>query len=231
MLVQAGEILLIPCIVLLAIEMGEGSDSGSQKPNTFGTTVSFDLELAPAPKRRIGRKLAEEVDPSEHGADSDDSESIGCPGCGNNISDSDWVDSLVGFVSGAYDFEVGNPIRARIVQTLKNEAARMSVPHPTEDWELAIVSRLMKEIERIVGAEINRYHSEHNDSEQISSAQRQEIEGLTEERVRSDMALEIREQVALEIIPELEAQLRQEIEQRLWSEFEAEWKQRSSTTS
>jgi hypothetical protein len=89
----------------------------------------------------------------------------------------------------------------------------------------------MKEIERIVGAEINRYHSEHNDSEQISSAQRQEIEGLTEERVRSDMALEIREQVALEIIPELEAQLRQEIEQRLWSEFESEWKQRSSTTS
>jgi hypothetical protein len=225
---QVGEILLIPYIVLLAIEMGEGSDSGSQKPNTFGTTVSFDLELAPAPKRRIGRKLAEELDSSEH--DSSDSELIGCPGCGNNISDSDWVDSLVGFVSGAYDFEVGNPIRARIVQTLKNEASRMNVPHPTEDWELAVVSRLIKEIERIVQAEINRYHSEHNDSEQISSAQRQEIESLTEERVRLGMAIEIRQQVALEIIPELEAQLRKEIEQRLWSEFETEWKQRSSTT-
>ena len=228
---QAGEILLIPYIVLLTIEMGEGSDSGSQKPNTFGTTVSFDLELAPAPKRRIGRKLAKDLDSSEHDSDGDDSELIGCPGCGNNISDRDWVDSLVGFVSGAYDFEVGNPIRARIVQTLKNEASRMNVPHPTEDWELAIVSRLMKEIERIVQAEINRYHSEHNDSEQISSAQRQEIESLTEGRVRSEMALEIRQQVALEIIPELEAQLRQEIEQRLWSEFENEWKQRSSTTS
>ena len=227
-MVQAGEILLIPPIVLLVIEMGEGSASGGQKPNTFGTTVSFDLELAPSPKRRIGRKLAGEVDSSEY--ESDDSELIGCPGCGNDISDDDWVDSLVGFVSGAHDFEVGNPVRARIVQTLKNEASRMNVPHPTEDWELAIVSRLMKEIERIVQAEINRYHSEHNDSEQISSAQRQEIESLAEERVRSEMALEIRQQVAYEIIPELEAQLRKEIEQRLWSEFESEWKQRSSTT-
>ena len=228
---KVGEILLMPNIVLLMIEMGEGNDSGGQKPNTFGTTVSFDLELAPAPKRRTGRKLAEEVDSSEHDSDYNDSELIGCPGCGNHISDSDWVDSLVGFVSGAHDFEVGNPVRARIVQTLKNEASRMNVPHPTENWELAIVSRLMKEIERIVQAEINRYHSEHNDSEQISSVQRQEIESMTEERVRSSMALEIREQVALEIIPELEAQLRQEIEQRLWSEFEAEWKKRSSTTS
>ena len=228
MAVKAGEILLIPPIVLLVIEMGEGSDSGGQKPNTFGTTVSFDLELAPSPKRRIGRKLAGEVDSAEY--ESDDSELIGCPGCGNDISDDDWVDSLVGFVSGAHDFEVGNPVRARIVQTLKNEASRMNVPHPTEDWELAIVSRLMKEIERIVQAEINRYHSEHNDSEQISSAQRQEIESLAEERVRSEMALEIRQQVAYEIIPELEAQLRKEIEQRLWSEFESEWKQRSSTT-
>ncbi len=230
-MVKGGEILLIPPIVLLAIEMGEGSASGGKKPNTFGTTVSFDLELAPTPKRRIGRKLAEDVISSEHGGESADSELIGCPGCGNNISDSDWVDSLVGFVSGAQDFEVGNPIRARIVQTLKNEASRMNVPHPTEDWELAIVSRLMKEIERIVQAEINRYHSEHNDSEQISSAQRQEIESMTESRVRSGMALEMRQQVALEIIPELEAQLRKEIEQRLWSEFESEWKQRKSTTS
>ena len=90
------------------------------------------------------------------------------------------------------------------------------------------LTRLMKEIERIVQAEINRYHSEHNDSKQISSTQRQEIEKITEERVRSDMALEIRDQVIMEIAPIMEAQLRQEIEQQLWTEFENEWKQRSA---
>jgi len=209
--------------------MGEGSNSGGPKRNTFGTTMSFDLELAPTPKRRNGRNSEESEIPTEPENKNNDSTAIGCPGCGNDISDEEWVDSLVGFISGATDFEVGNPVRARIVQTLKNEASRMNVPHPTESWELAIVSRLMKEIERIVQAEINRYHSEHNDSEQISSTQRQEIEKITEERVRSDMALEIRDQVIMEIAPIMEAQLRQEIEQQLWTEFENEWKQRSAT--
>ena len=211
------------------IEMGEGNNSGGSKRNTFGTTMSFDLELAPTPKRRNGRNSEESEIPTKPTNDNDDTVAVGCPGCGNNISDEEWVDSLVGFVSGATDFEVGNPVRARIVQTLKNEASRMNVPHPTESWELAIVSRLMKEIERIVQAEINRYHSEHNDSDQISSTQRQEIERITEERVRADMALEIRDQVIMEIAPILEAQLRQEIEQQLWTEFENEWKQRSAT--
>ena len=208
--------------------MGEGGDSSGSKRNTFGTTVSFDLELAPTPKRRIGRNPAEDEIPTKLGNNDNDSTTMGCPGCGNDISDEEWVDSLVGFISGAADFGVGNPVRARIVQTLKNEASRMNVPHPTEDWELAIVSRLMKEIERIVQAEINRYHNEHNDSEQISSTQRQEIEKNTEERVRADMALEIRDQVIMEIAPVMEAQLRQEIEQQLWTEFENEWKQRSA---
>lgn len=208
--------------------MGEGSNSTGPKRNTFGTTMSFDLELAPTPKRRNSRNSKESEIPSKPANYSDDTVAVGCPGCGNNISDEEWVDSLVGFISGATDFEVGNPVRARIVQTLKNEASRMNVPHPTESWELAIVSRLMKEIERIVQAEINRYHSEHNDSKQISSTQRQEIEKITEERVRSDMALEIRDQVIMEIAPIMEAQLRQEIEQQLWTEFENEWKQRSA---
>ena len=208
--------------------MGEGSNSTGPKRNTFGTTMSFDLELAPTPKRRNARNSKENEIPTKPVNDSDDTVAVGCPGCGNEISDEEWVDSLVGFISGATDFEVGNPVRARIVQTLKNEASRMNVPHPTESWELAIVSRLMKEIERIVQAEINRYHSEHNDSKQISSTQRQEIEKITEERVRSDMALEIRDQVIMEIAPIMEAQLRQEIEQQLWTEFENEWKQRSA---
>ena len=112
---------------------------------------------------------------------------------------------------------------------MKNEASRMNVPHPTEEWELAIVSRLMKEIERIVEAEINRYQNEHNDSVQVSSSKRQEIEKNTEKRVRADMALEIREQVIMEIGPIMEAELRQEIKQQLWIEFENEWKQRSTT--
>ncbi len=225
---QAGEIVLIPYIVLLTIEMGEGSDSGSQKANTFGTTVSFDLELAPAPKRRIGRKLAKDLDSSEHDSDGDDSELIGCPGCGNNISDRDWVDSLVGFVSGAYDFEVGNPIRARIVQTLKNEASRMNVPHPTEDWELAIVSRLMTEIERIVQAENLRVSNEEPD-QSFSVIEVQEMIQATEIEIRNTMATEIWGEVVVQVQTVLEPELRKQIEQELWSEFEAELRRRQET--
>ena len=209
--------------------MGEGSNSSGPKRNTFGTTMSFDLELAPTPKRRIGRNSVKSEIPTELDNNDNNSAAIECPGCGNEISDEEWIESLVGFISGATDFEAGNPIRARIVQTLKNEASRMNVPHPTEDWELAIVSRLMKEIERIVEAEINRYQNEHNDSDQISSSKRQEIEKNTEQRVRADMALEIREQVIMEIGPIMEAELRQEIKQQLCIEFENEWKQRSTT--
>lgn len=206
--------------------MAEGSNSTSPKRNTFGTTMSFDLELAPAPKRRVGRRSVGRKNSNKNSKNPDDSAIIECPGCGSDISDEEWLEALVGFVSGAHDFEIGNPVRARIVQTLKNEVSRMAVPHPIDDWELATVARLMKEIERIVQAEVNRYNNGNNEPEKISSAEKQQIIEQCEERVRGEMVLEVREQVIMEISPIIEAQLRQEIENKLWAQFEAEWRNR-----
>jgi len=31
-------------------------------------------------------------------------------------------------VSGAHDFEIGNPVRARIVQNLRNQTAKINLP-------------------------------------------------------------------------------------------------------
>ena len=178
---------------------------GSMEKTGFGTSVSFDIDEVPTPERRRiskRKKVEEEVD-----------DESACPGCGHEISQSEWLDALVGFISGAHDFSVGNPVRARIVQTLKNEVARMPLPNPHDDWELEVVGRLMKEIERIVTAEVRRMKMDEEDDN--SSTVRQEI--YTE----AEIALR----------PVLELEIQQEVEQRLWKEFEAAWRERTISES
>ena len=185
--------------------MSNDRNLGSMEKTGFGTSVSFDIDEAPAPERRriVKRK-------SEEKRDSFDS---ACPGCGNEINQSEWLDALVGFISGAHDFSVGNPVRARIVQTLKNEVARMPLPNPHDDWELEVVGRLLKEIERIVTAEVRRIKMDEEDDN--LSVVRQEIYNEAEIALR----------------PVLELEIRQEVEQQLWQEFEAAWKERSAMES
>jgi len=196
------------------------------KKGTFGTSISFDLDEAPAPQRRVGRKeTVKEENPLVS-----DSSGISCPGCGNKLEEEEWLDSLVGFVSGAHDFEIGNPVRARIVQTLKNEASRMLTPSPREEWELAVVKRLMSEIERVVQAEINRNKSENiGTSPQLLEQEREEIIKATEAHVRQTMAYEIQEQLIIELQPQMEAQIRAQLEQEMWAQFEQEWKNRTQS--
>ena len=196
------------------------------KKGTFGTSISFDLEEAPTPQRRIGKKEIKE----EENLLVVDSSKISCPGCGYGIEEEEWLDALVGFVSGAHDFEIGNPVRARIVQTLRNEASRMKTPPAREDWELAVVKRLMSEIERIVQAEINRNKSENSGgSTELLEQEREELIRATEVHVRQTMAYEIQEQLIIELQPQMEAQIRTQLEQEMWAQFEQEWKNRSQS--
>jgi len=127
----------------------EGRSLGSMEKVGFGTSVAFDIDGFESPtKRRPPRRKPKRKPPT--------SKEAACPGCGHEISEKEWLDSLVGFVSGAHNFAVGNPVKARIVQTLKNEVSRISLPNPHEEWELEVVSRLLKEIDRIVAAETRR---------------------------------------------------------------------------
>ena len=150
---------------------------------------------------------------------------IDCPGCGQGLSEEEWLDALVGFVSGVRDFEVGNPVRSRIVQTLRNTVTNMDTPHPRDVWELSVVARLMKEIERIVKAETLRISNDEAE-QNFTVTEVQEMLQATEIETRDSMATEIWEDVVVQVQTALEPKLRKQIEQELWNEFEAELRRR-----
>ena len=187
--------------------------------SSFGTSVSFDLEETPEPKRR-SRKDEDEI------AEIPDDEITQCPGCGSNITHDEWLDALVGFVSGAHAYTNGSAVMARIVQTLRNEVARMRVPQPTDEWELEVVERLTNEIARIVQAEVNRVGMEQQEGniDQIREHARLQAQADLAPAIEA----QIRQEMETELIPALEAQIRQQVEAELWEQFENAWRERSS---
>lgn len=194
------------------------------KKNTFGASISFDLEKAPEPKRRDKKNTEDSAIETTSNEPLQIAE-VDCPGCGNPLPEVEWLDALVGFVSGVRDFEIGNPVRARIVQTLRNTVTNMDTPHPRDVWEVSIVARLMSEIERIVQAEILRYSNDESE-QKFSIIEVQEMLQANEAEVRSSMAIEIWEDVVVQVQTALEPKLRKQIESELWTEFEAELQRR-----
>lgn len=197
------------------------------KKNTFGASVSFDLDKAPEPKRREKKNLEEEQPPMPVKTPSLSAD-VNCPGCGNGLSEEEWLDALVGFVSGVRDFELGNPVRARIVQTLRNTVTNMDTPHPRDIWEVSIVNRLMQEIKRIVQAEILRKSNDESE-QKFSVAEVQEMIQATERETRTSMATEIWEDVVVQVQTALEPELRKQIETEMWVEFESELRRRQES--
>lgn len=206
--------------------MSETPNSAPKK-NTFGASVSFDLDKAPEPKRREKKNPDEEHLPVAEEPSSSLDE-VDCPGCGHGLSGDEWLDALVGFVSGVRDFELGNPVRARIVQTLRNTVTNMDTPHPRDVWEVSIVNRLMEEIKRIVQAEILRKSNDELE-QKYSVTEVQEMIQATERETRSSMATEIWEDVVVQVQTALEPELRKQIESELWAEFEAELRRRQES--
>ena len=196
----------------------------SPRKGTFGTNISFDIDDTSAPVRR--RTKEDKYQPTDN-IEVDDS-LTGCPGCGSEISHDEWLDCLVGFVSGAHEFEIGNPVRARIVQNLRNQTAKLNLPQPKENWELAVVGKLMSEIEKIVVAEVNRNQQKQVASAGLSEIERNELITETETRTINSMAIEIQEALIAELTPRLEQEIRAQVEQELWQQFEQEWKNRTT---
>ena len=201
-----------------------GIESGNNlRKGTFGTNISFDIDDVATPAKRRIRQTEELDEVVQHDHDS----VTDCPGCGSAIGHDEWLDCLVGFVSGAQEFEIGNPVRARIVQNLRNQASTMKVPSPREDWELAVVKKLMSQIEKIVLAEVNRTQPKQVIATSMTDQERQELIAETEERVINTMAIEIQEALIQELTPRLEQEIRAQVERELWEQFEEEWKTRS----
>ena len=203
------------------------SETGvNPKKGTFGTSISFDIDDAPKLMRRQGREKVDQLDNNE----TETEEITNCSGCGAEINHEEWLDCLVGFVSGAYEFEVGNPVRARIVQNLRNIVSRMNVPSPTDSWELAVIEKLITEIKRLVAAEVDRTNRKLTASNELGDKEREAIVIETENRVINTMALEIQEALIEQLTPQLEVRIRQQVEQELWAQFEEEWRNRSTNS-
>jgi hypothetical protein len=102
----------------------------------------------------------------------------------------------------------------------------MNMPNPSDRWELAVVEKLMTEIERIVLAEVTRNNQKQVADSGLSEIQRQELIAETEARVINTMALEIQEALIADLTPRLEQEIRVQVENELWQQFEQEWKNR-----
>ena len=199
--------------------MSEKRALGSMEKTNLGASVSFDLDEAPEPKRRTRKKENEIID------DPDD-DITQCPGCGAEITHDEWLDALVGFVSGAHAYTNGSAVMARIVQTLRNEVSRMRVPQPTDEWELEVVERLTNEIAKIVQAEVNRVGMEQQETDVDLIREQATIQAEAE--LAPLIEAQLRQQMEEEVIPVLEAQIRQQVEAELWEQFESAWRERSS---
>ena len=114
------------------------------------------------------------------------------------------------------------------MQNLRNQTATINLPQPKEIWELAVVGKLMGEIEKIVLAEVNRNQQKQVASAGLNEIERNELIAETETRVINSMAVEIQEALIAELAPKLEREIRAEVEQELWQQFEQEWKDRSA---
>lgn len=173
----------------------------------FSGTTSFDIEDSDRPRRRRRkpkRRLPEEDRPFNSPGETS------CPGCGNEIERKEFLDALISFVIGAYDHGAGNPIRARFIQSLRNDVGNLQIPNPKEAWELEIVHRIENQVAILMEAEIRR----------LKLGMRNNIE----EEIKSQLVAEIQAQMEPVIAARLEAELRESIEVELWQQFEEAWR-------
>ena len=178
---------------------------------TFGSSVSFDLELPDVPSRRkkkVQRKKSAAVgrrpNPNKR-AETD----VPCPGCGSALPEEEWLDALIGFISGAQSFDIGNPVRGRVVETLRKTVTNMETPRPRDVWELSIIARLTREFESMLQAELSQQHSTNDDT-----FTREEVEAYGKKIQEETMAF-------------ANTELRRQIEQELWKQFDEELQRRT----
>ncbi len=166
---------------------------------------------------------------------------IGCPGCGAEITNEEWLEALVGFVSGAHAHSNESPVKARIVQNLRNEVLRMRIPNQSNEWELEVVDRLTNQITNLIQAEVSRYRMDNENPDvdmirqQALQQAREELTPVLEEQIFQQAEAKLAPLIEVQIRQQLEAELaqildqeRKQMETEMWQKFEQEWRQRSS---
>ena len=150
--------------------MVEDEKNLAEGDDFFTSQMNFDLESKPSRKRRKRRKGGEKprappiqlksaelkkelskstkLDHKEIPVQAD--EISQCPGCGTEVNEGDFVETIISFVTGATDYLAGNPVRTQTIQNLKQQAKALDMPEPYEDWLLEVCARIEAQIQRSV---------------------------------------------------------------------------------
>jgi len=194
----------------------------------FSSQMNFDLEDDPTKKKRTRRtkggkrhsktvkledddfqKPVQQKTQLDHKKIPLQNEQItSCPGCGSDVDEGDFVDVLVSFITGAFDYLAGDPVRTQTVQSLRQQAKALDMPEPQQDWMLEVCARIEAQVRR------------------STDAQREEIRSGLEEELRNELVGEFYELVRKEV----EVTIRQEVEAEMWEQFEQIYQKRNDQT-
>ena len=208
--------------------MAERTKESGDAGDFFASQMNFDLDGNPELKKRVRRSKggkrhsktvglgeAEFQKPTQHKTKLDHQkiplqheQITSCPGCGSDVNEGDFVDVIVSFITGAFDYLAGDPVRTQTVQSLKQQAKDLDMPEPQQDWMLEVCARIEAQIRR------------------STDAQREEIRQGLEEELRNELVGEFYELVRKEV----EVTIRQEVEAEMWEQFEEIYRQRKDQT-
>jgi hypothetical protein len=208
--------------------MVERAKDSADVGDFFSSQMNFDLEDDPTKKKRTRRtkggkrhsktvkledddfqKPVQQKTQLDHKKIPLQNEQItSCPGCGSDVDEGDFVDVLVSFITGAFDYLAGDPVRTQTVQSLRQQAKALDMPEPQQDWMLEVCARIEAQVRR------------------STDAQREEIRSGLEEELRNELVGEFYELVRKEV----EVTIRQEVEAEMWEQFEQIYQKRNDQT-
>lgn len=208
--------------------MVERAKDSADVGDFFSSQMNFDLEDDPTKKKRTRRtkggkrhsktvkledddfqKPVQQKTQLDHKKIPLQNEQItSCPGCGSDVDEGDFVDVLVSFITGAFDYLAGDPVRTQTVQSLRQQAKALDMPEPQQDWMLEVCARIEAQVRR------------------STDARREEIRSGLEEELRNELVGEFYELVRKEV----EVTIRQEVEAEMWEQFERIYQERNDQT-
>ena len=200
--------------------------------DTFlSSQVSFDIEEPRKTAHRKDSRPSSRRPSKQPNPEESEDELVGsCPGCGADIEESEFVESILSFVTGSADYLGGDPVRVRSVQMLQQIISSGRLPDPHSEWTLEVVQRIEQHIEHLADERARlirrqewaaleqglRMEIEKKVREELADSMRAEIE----QEIVGEVAVAIRDQVRKQTIEEMVPLIRADLEKEMWSEFE-----------
>ncbi|HIG03900.1 MAG TPA: hypothetical protein EYQ53_05925 [Candidatus Poseidoniales archaeon] len=197
----------------------------------FQSSITFDeVEKVPIARRKRPKRGS-----SDKNKDNpfDAKGQTSCPGCGAEIENDEFLDCLISFVIGGYDHSVNDPVRIRFIQTLRNEVGKLSLPRPSQSWELETVNRIENQVRILIEAEVRRQEAktQGETSGNISEEQIREIEVALIKLITPKIEQKVRQQIEEEMYLDIRERVKGDIEKNMWLQFEEAWRVRNIAES